>query len=407
MQPNDKQELKAEQKEDADDMKDKQKLDRSKRFARMNYGFLFFLGLGFVAICGYTHCWQKAAVASLWALAAFVTGALVGLLFGVQRVRQPRPDQSDSKKPSQTEINNNLVEVSDWLTKIIVGVGLVELSSWPEKLHRAAQPLANCLGGDCGLAAAVGILVFFSVIGFLIGFVDYRTFLAILIRESDDQVSSRDVEEIKESIARANDVIVETKDVLVERQTAAAQQLVQLQKEIAEHMVQKHKELMDSTFKDISYREIAENALRLLRGGNSTSPDIKHSVEEALQQLKNARAKSPTNRLLAILIGRLLNALQRTKEARSILKETLAERREANISINKDDAALLFNAACYENLEAEDPNLTPIEAENKRKQAWEDLQQACKLDPDNKNEAIKDEDLRTLFKTGEREAASL
>src|ERR1039458_5970739 len=105
-------------KKNAKERKERKK-ERRKRFVGMNYSFLFFIGIGFLAIYFFTESWHKTAVASLWALAALASGAFAGLLFGIQRVR---PDET-----SKTEINNNLAEVSDWLTKIIVGVGLIEL----------------------------------------------------------------------------------------------------------------------------------------------------------------------------------------------------------------------------------------------------------------------------------------
>ncbi len=46
------------------------------------------------------------------------------------------------------EINSNLVEVSDWLTKIIVGVGLIELKSLPGSARSMAAFIAPSLATD-------------------------------------------------------------------------------------------------------------------------------------------------------------------------------------------------------------------------------------------------------------------
>jgi tetratricopeptide (TPR) repeat protein len=370
------------------------KRERSKRFTCMNCTFLFFLGLGFIAICLYAQSWSHAATASLWALAALASGAFAGLLFGIQRVRQKKPteDAEPGTPPGyQTEINNNLSEVSDWLTKIIVGIGLIELSSLPTKLHKAALPLATCLGGDCGLAVAVGIIIFFGVIGFLIGFIDYRTFLAILIRDSDDQLFSIP-EYVKGMTHKATQEMTE---IVEERAKKTAQEAQQITENVA----------------------IAGDALQMAQfaesvTGPSQGPRKSEAIEhlnEALQILQSARKDLPTNRTLAIMGGRLLQALHRSEDSISILKETLANRRKANITPDTDDAALLFNIACYENLAAQelDKSGNVAEAENHRKPAWESLESSCKLDTNNKTAAASDPDLTTLFKPGVRDLASL
>src|SRR5215207_3296326 len=64
------------------------------------------------------------AVGSIAFGAAFGVGALVGFLFGI-----PRRFQREGSDPALggLVVNTNLEQISDWLTKIIVGVGLVEI----------------------------------------------------------------------------------------------------------------------------------------------------------------------------------------------------------------------------------------------------------------------------------------
>ena len=89
--------------------------------------------------------------------AALAAGVLTGFIFGIPREGSPKNagDQDAAAADGQTNpitSNSNLVEISDWLTKIIVGVGLVELRSIPAKLGalsyyvgRGLQP-AQCGG---------------------------------------------------------------------------------------------------------------------------------------------------------------------------------------------------------------------------------------------------------------------
>lgn len=197
--------------------------DAEEQLRSLNGIFLLFMLLAAIATIAYTILeaygqpqWvasglQHGAVASLWALASLAVGAFVGMLFGIPRMRQTnstsqadntadKPEMGDKRK-YQPEINNNLIEVSDWLTKIIVGLGLVELRELPDKLKIAANPLAECLGGECGLALAVGVIIFFLSAGFLVGYINARTFLAVMFRRSDDALLS-EVDKLKLDVAK-------------------------------------------------------------------------------------------------------------------------------------------------------------------------------------------------------------
>jgi hypothetical protein len=59
------------------------------------------------------------------ALAAFLSGCLIGFLFGIPKVISSGQlrQQSDAYSPS-----SNLAEVSDWLTKLLLGAGLAQLT---------------------------------------------------------------------------------------------------------------------------------------------------------------------------------------------------------------------------------------------------------------------------------------
>jgi len=72
-------------------------------------------------------------------------------------------------------VNTNLVEISDWLTKIIVGVGLIELRRIPPQARRLALEVAGP-SGDISFALAV--VVYFPTLGFLFGYLSTRLFLA-------------------------------------------------------------------------------------------------------------------------------------------------------------------------------------------------------------------------------------
>ena len=81
--------------------------------------------------------------------ASTLVGSLAGFLFGVPvREREPGTDDTGSANRSiGYRPNTNLEQISDWLTKIIVGIGLVQ---FPKISHfllywviMPGQPLAQ------------------------------------------------------------------------------------------------------------------------------------------------------------------------------------------------------------------------------------------------------------------------
>jgi hypothetical protein len=132
----------------------------------------------------------------LLAGAAFSVGGLLGFLFGVPRDSAGHggaEKKGSGGVPSNAEggeragdaaaggfvWNSNLVEVSDWLTKILVGVGLTQLLNIPEALKAMGAwlaagtvPLAATEFANMGNVAAVGtvsIVVFYATMGFVVG----------------------------------------------------------------------------------------------------------------------------------------------------------------------------------------------------------------------------------------------
>src|SRR5215472_3991331 len=63
--------------------------------------------------------WSAFATAIAIGSSAYLTGGIVGFLFGVPRAVQ---GSARSKGITQYQANTNLEQVSDWLTKIIVGI---------------------------------------------------------------------------------------------------------------------------------------------------------------------------------------------------------------------------------------------------------------------------------------------
>lgn len=170
------------------------------------FGILFFIGLILLSsVTGFVSDeLQESAFrsAGLWALAFSLCGFFTGFLFGIPRVfqsaGQPLEDDggSELKQLSYTQkVNTNLEQISDWLTKIIVGVGLVELRKVPGLLERLSIWVAGSWGRDNeGLISfSCSIILFFSILGFLGGYLTTRLFLAGAF-ERAERNSNREIE---------------------------------------------------------------------------------------------------------------------------------------------------------------------------------------------------------------------
>ena len=116
------------------------------------------------------------AVGSLIGAAALMAGGLLGFLFGIPRALQGDPPgggegSSEAGQPTRYGGNTNLEQISDWLTKILVGAGLVQLGSLSSSLRKLANDLGASLGSSPAAADfAMVALVYFAACGFIIGY---------------------------------------------------------------------------------------------------------------------------------------------------------------------------------------------------------------------------------------------
>lgn len=150
------------------------------------------------------------AVVLLVGGAAFLSGALAGFLFGIPRTLQgagqvPPDVGADAAKvrpdvdSSRYAVNTNLEQISDWLTKIIVGIGLVELRQVPDLVSRLGYFLQESAGSLSGLPGPVlfsqtvliSTVVYFLVNGFFCGYLLTRVYLAGAFSRADRLMNER------------------------------------------------------------------------------------------------------------------------------------------------------------------------------------------------------------------------
>ena len=119
--------------------------------------------------------WGAFATAFLIGSSSFLIGGLVGFLFGI-----PRRVQGSAPPTGATQYqgNTNLEQVSDWLTKIIVGVSLVQIGHIIPGLSRLAESMKAPLGGQASSAAfGLGLTIADALLGFFLFYLWSRTLL--------------------------------------------------------------------------------------------------------------------------------------------------------------------------------------------------------------------------------------
>lgn len=121
--------------------------------------------------------WSVLGFSVVLALAAAMVGALLGFLFGVPRyARDPAtgadPAASGRSAEGQWDHNTNLEQVSDWLTKVLVGVGLTQFRSIGNALGSLLDELRPGLGAAESSSTFGGVVIaYFGALGFIVGYI--------------------------------------------------------------------------------------------------------------------------------------------------------------------------------------------------------------------------------------------
>ena len=117
---------------------------------------------------------------------------MIGFLFGITRthtIERIKSDDGEGQNYYRYIPNTNLEEISDWLTKIIIGVGLIELKSLGEWLWWFSKEVSNDLTGKEDIATyVVGIILFNSAAGFVLGYLWTRLKYGAAIKSADEKL---------------------------------------------------------------------------------------------------------------------------------------------------------------------------------------------------------------------------
>jgi hypothetical protein len=132
--------------------------------------------------------WTYVGVGMLTASAALLAGFLAGFLVGVPRVVSSGQVRASSGKFSPS---TNLAEISDWLTKLLLGAGLVSLSHLGGPVGKLINDVAGGLHGPTSDASIIqaakviagSVMIGFTVLGILGGYIVTSTWYQKKINE--------------------------------------------------------------------------------------------------------------------------------------------------------------------------------------------------------------------------------
>jgi hypothetical protein len=181
--------------------------------------FRFALAFAALLVAGYGTTIKSPTLLTIEALVGTATlsvGGLLGFLFGIPRttkLRSPESAGTGDGQPIATpyEPSNNLEQVADWLTKILVGVGLVELGKVGNALAQIGDQVAKSVTPTPTGTAVVTqvIIVTFATIGFLASFLWTRIYYGGIQARADNEAVNwlaSKVEDQESRIDRADKV---------------------------------------------------------------------------------------------------------------------------------------------------------------------------------------------------------
>jgi hypothetical protein len=138
-------------------------------------------------------------------------------------------------------------------------------------------------------------------------------------------------------------------------------------------------------------REVAEEAFLLTQATATLDPNIpKTDKLKMLSKMRAQLSKTPLDRALIILSGRLYRGLGDLRGAVEVL-ETFVRNKESAGQIDKDVADALYNIACYYCLE-----WNKNKSAGTKTKSLDALRRSTQISPENKRDAIDDPDFDCL-----------
>lgn len=148
---------------------------------------IFLLGIFscFISAIIAKEYWNFLGLLIIVSLASVVIGLFLGFLFGIPKLNKGYNPIDNYDKKNKYNPNTNLEDISDWVTKIIVGISLTQLINIPKYMESIANYILqnNECKFICDFARPIIIsdIIYFLITGFIIGYFYTRLFLPNLL----------------------------------------------------------------------------------------------------------------------------------------------------------------------------------------------------------------------------------
>ena len=107
------------------------------------------------------------------------------------------------RDPFTYQVNTNLEEISDWLTKIMVGIGLTQIPGIINALKKYSNYVDKY--GFAGFANthvfATALLIYFLIYGFFFGYLWTRLYLAGAFRQADFEAVGDKIKQVENKLS--------------------------------------------------------------------------------------------------------------------------------------------------------------------------------------------------------------
>lgn len=192
--------------------------------------WMLLLGMVFIVLLSFINLDKGNITTVLYAIgnamliagAFYGAGGLTGFLFGIPKIIQTNHVGANSENSNDSDVihNDNLVQISDWLTKIMVGIGLTQINTIPTKLYHIGEKLGTSILGyapkdSLGTNVSVAIILYFSILGFMMVYIWTRIYFYHLLQQA--KINFRSM--YNETVVKLDTAINEKKVIEEEQQS--------------------------------------------------------------------------------------------------------------------------------------------------------------------------------------------
>lgn len=201
---------------------------------------------------------------------SLTAGGLLGFLFGIPSILQ------DST--SKIKYNDNLVKISDWLTTIIVGVGLVQLYKIPGFILKVGETFKyNIDNNEWGRNTVIAIMGYFGILGFLMLYFWSKTDYSSILDSTDRLINA-----LKDTERKLEDATTEKEQAQQEKEQVrqeAISNFEQSQKDVAITVTHERVSNSQSLSDTVSIEQLKDNDGEIMK---SEIEKLKQKVQSVI-----------------------------------------------------------------------------------------------------------------------------